>query len=227
MGLREVARNLALIKNPKAKGINSPELCRLLRAEELRAGFYIGKTIWIDIPMGYWQTVDTAKIKKQINRTGGATYRLKPSKFPDQVASIISNSFPQSEPSSEHSVVSEELAGLIGSISRPYEVTVKVAVFQEYLHRNNIALPPTSSVTRGGRPQKNSWPTLCGYVGAYFGAHVRDFPGCPVEIEATSKRILELAKEDGVGDLPDWTTLKEHVSAGVRYLDSTRFKLRS
>jgi hypothetical protein len=226
MVLREVARQLALSKNKKAKGIDSAALRGLLRAGELQAGFYIlDGAAWIDIPVDYWLKTDAPRMSK-ITRKGGESYKLRPSKFPDQVAKIISNLLRQREPSSDQSVISADLVALVSSIGLSYEVTVKTAVFNDHLRRHNIVMP-TVAVSKGGRPQKLSWPKLCSYVGAYFAAHCRDFPGRPIEIEATSKIILELADKDGIGDLPDWQTLKEHVSTAVQLLQSSRFDLKT
>src|SRR5437588_7771533 len=93
MTLRDAARRLARLKNPKAKGIASSEWLSLLRSGELKAGFYIlNGTAWIEIPVAHWERTGSNKFRslgrKRNNPKSGA-YKVRADKFPDQVATFV------------------------------------------------------------------------------------------------------------------------------------------
>jgi hypothetical protein len=65
MILRDAARRVALAKDPKARGIQSTALFDLLRVGKLLAGFYILEgSAWVEIPIGYWESLALEKFRK-------------------------------------------------------------------------------------------------------------------------------------------------------------------
>ena len=231
MTLREIARRLALIKNPKATGIDVNGLHSLLRSGELRAGFYILEgTVWIDIPISHWEATASNKIRQKITRNGESSpgsYKLRPGQFPDQIASVICEQASPDTGSSEQRPIKLDLAlltSIVTAVSRQYEVTVKDTVYADYLNRHEITEKTRKST--GGRYPVEGWRDLCSYMTAYMMAVDRAFPGQHSNVEATSKRILELAKAHGVENLPKWDTLKAEVSKVRHLLDEPGFKLK-
>src|SRR5271170_6566483 len=125
--LRDAARRFARAKNPKAQGIQASELFSLLRAGELRAGFYIlGGTAWIGIPISYWEGLKIEKFRKiarnSENPTSGS-YALRGDQFPDQVAQVVCDRIKTGQRDFESSA--GEVAAVIGAAGRLCEVTIK------------------------------------------------------------------------------------------------------
>ena len=215
MTLREVARRLALIKNAKARGVDVQKLHGLLRSGELAAGFYaMNGTVWIDIPMGHWETTASNKLRKKIvrNQTDpkSGSYKLSPHQFPEQVAAVIDEQAKSNEPANV-----ARLCAIVKTAGSRHEVTVRATVFRNYLQRHEIV--ENTMAPKGGRNPKEGWRDVCSYAAAYLVLHFRDFPGKVPDLEAASRGILDWAKADGIvpGTLPGWGTLKEQVSKAL------------
>jgi hypothetical protein len=228
--LREAAQRLARIRRPRGRGIESSRLFSLLRSGEFRAGFYIlGGTTWIEIPLTYWHGIDSRKFRR-IARTDdpkSGTYTIRANEFPDQVASIICGEIGSNERTSgQHQIELgiERVTDVIKATASPYEVTIKTKDFSDYLQRHG--LEESKTTTNVGRKRKEGWRELCSYMAAYFAAHYRDRGDEPVKIDRAKADIIKIAKDDGVPDLPDETTIKEQISKSIGFLNRPEFKLR-
>ena len=228
MTLREVARRLALIKNPKARGVDVNKLHGLLRSGELAAGFYaLNGTVWIDIPMGHWETTASNKLREKIVRDradpNSGSYKLSPHQFPEQVAAVIDEQAKSNDTANGNLA---RLCAIVKTAGSRHEVTVRATVFRNYLQRHEIV--ENTMAPKGGRNRKEAWRELCSYVAAYLVVHFRDLPGKIPDLEATSRGILDLAKADGIlpETLPAWGTLKEQISKALHLLQNPELNLK-
>jgi hypothetical protein len=229
MPLRDAAQSLARAKNPKAKGIQSSKLLSLLKSGELKAGFYIlGGSIWIEIPLAYWETigVDKFRIGRSRDDPKSGTYKLSLSRFAPEVAKVICKQLDANEKSSarHESSKTELLTAVVDSATKSYEVTVKTKDFQEYLNSHGPEEPITAA--KGGRHRKEGWREICSYMAAYMTAHQRDLPEVRMKIKETSEEIFRLAKADEVKDPPSAGTIKEEISKAMSLLQKDDFQLK-
>ena len=211
MILRDAAQRLARTRNPKTNRIQSSKLLSVLRSGDLKAGFYIlGGTVWIEIPETYWLGINSSKFRR-IARTDdpkSGTYPIRATEFPDQVASIIWSKIGSNE----------QIAAVIKATARPYEVTIKTKDFLDYLQSPQREGHITT--TSVGRKRKEGWRDICSYMGAYMIAHYRE----GLKAGESAEQIVDLAKADGVEDLPSADTLKEQVSKMIDLLKKPAFK---
>jgi hypothetical protein len=222
--LRDAAQRLARTRRPKGRGIESSRLLSLLRSGELKAGFYIlGGTVWIEIPLTHWHGISSSKFRR-IARTDdpkSGTYTIRANEFPDQVASIICSKIRSEPASGQHQIESgmEWITDVIEATATPYEVTTKTKDFSDYLRHQGPE--DSTTITNVGRKQKESWRDICSYMGAYMIAHYRQ--GLATDISA--QQIFDLAKADGVEDLPSALTIKEQISKMKDLLKTPAFKI--
>lgn len=222
--LREAARRLARISNPKGTTIQSSKLLSVLRSGELKTGFYfLDGTAWIEIPDAYWGRINSNKFrigrKRRDPKSG--TYRVKANKFPIQVASVLCGSEQTSERQSIPS--RERLVAVIEETTKWYEVTIKTKHFLEYLQGQRLEENKVTSNV--GAPRK-AWREVCSYMAAYFAAHQRDRGAERLKIKQAKDDIHKFAKDDKVKNLPAEDTIKEEISKALALLEDPRFKLK-
>jgi hypothetical protein len=222
--LREAARRLARIANPKGRTIQSSKLLNVLRSGELKAGFYfLDGTAWIEIPDAYWRGINSNKFR--IGRKRGdsksGTYRVKANEFPIQVVSALCGSEQTSERQSIPS--RERLVAVIEETTKWYEVTIKTKDFLEHLPGNG--LEENKATSNVGAPRK-AWREVCRYMAAYFAAHQRDRGAELLKIKQAKEDIHKFAKDDEVKNLPAEDTIKEEISKALVLLEDQRFNLR-
>jgi hypothetical protein len=218
--LREAARCLARIRNPKGNNIESSRLLSLLRSGELRAGFYFFRgTVWIEIPLTHWQGIDANKFRigRKPNDPNSGTYKIKANAIPDQVANVLSGLIARDEEQQTKPIL-QEITEVVSESAINTEVTIKMKDFSDHLQRHSPE--ESTTTTHVGRKQKESWRDICSYMAAYMLAHYK--PGLTAGDSA--KEIVELAKADGVGDPPSAATLKEQVSKMIDLLNKPTFK---
>lgn len=228
MILREVARRLAIIKNAKATGVDVDKLHSLLRLGELLAGFYLmGGTVWIDVPVAHWEVISSAKMRKitrKPNEPKSGSYKLRASKFPDQVASVICKQVEAKEETPNQDLTKSGLVtAVIVAADKSYEVTIRTRTFLEYLERHGIQ--ETITAIKPGRPQMN-WRGVCRYMVAYTVAHYRDLPALQLKINELSAEIIRRAEVDGVTGLPAADTIKEELSKAMDLLERADFQFK-
>ena len=231
MTLRDAARRLARIRNPKGRGIESSKLLGLLRSGELKAGFYIldGKA-WIEIPLTHWATTPGNKFRR-IGRIRhepkSGAYPVRANEFPDQVARTICKEIEVNERAlgqHENQPNLEAITAVVDAAAKSYEVTIKTKEFSDYLQRQGME--ETITTAKGGRPEKEGWRGVCRYMAAYMAAHYRDLPTAHLKIKESSDEIFRLANEDDVPDLPTADTIKEEVSKAIKLLERKDFHLK-
>ncbi len=229
--LRDAARRLARLRNPKAKGIASSELLSLLRSGELKAGFYIlNGTAWIEIPLAHWERTGSNKLRsigRNRNDPKSGAYRVRADKFPDQVATFVCKQIKSNEQTSERNKAKPNLDAVttvLDAAAKSYEVTVKTKDFLDYLRRHGIE--ERTITGKAGRDPKEGWRQVCSYMAAYMAAHHRDHPTNAMKIEESARAIFDLANADGVHDLPSWATIKEEVSKAMALLEREDFRLK-
>jgi hypothetical protein len=226
MTLRDVARRFARARNPKAKGIQASELFSLLRAGELRAGFYIlGGTAWIDIPIGYWEGIKIEKYRKIVrdsHNPQSGSYALRGDQFPDQVARVVCDRIKPDQKDFTSSLGG--VAAVIQAAGKLNEVTIKTNDFLNFLRIRGLEeKEPRGS---GGRHRKEGWREICSYIAAYMVAHYKDQPAVKLKIDEAGEAIHDIATGDGVPDVPAGSTIKEQVSKAVDLLEKSAFKLK-
>jgi hypothetical protein len=224
MILRDAARRLARARNQKAKGIESSKLLSLLRSGELKAGFYIlGGAVWIEIPLTYWLGIGSSKFRR-IGRTDdpkSGAYNIRANEFPDQVARIICNEVGGNEQTSGRSQTNpsrERIATVIAAAARSCEVTVKTKDFSDYLQRHSFK--ENISTPNVGRRRKEGWRDICSYMAAYMVAYYQE----GLTAEHSAEEIVDIAKANGVENLPSADTLKVQVSKMINLLQEKAFK---
>jgi hypothetical protein len=220
ISLREAARRMARIRNPKGSGIESGRLLSLLRSGELKAGFYfLGGTVWIAIALAHWQEIDSNKFRigRKPDDPKSGTYQVKANEFAEEVAHALWNN-------EQTSQSREAVTAVIKETVKRYEVAVKTEDFELYLRLRG--LDENKTTTNVGRPRKEGWRELCSYMAAYFAAHQRDRGAEPLKIDQAKTDIINIARDDAVHDLPDETTIKEQISEALVLLKDERFNLR-
>src|SRR5262249_13634451 len=157
---------------PKGRTIQSSKLLSVLRSGELKAGFYFWDgTTWIEIPDAHWGKINSTKFgigrKRRDPKSG--TYRVRPNKFPTQVANALCGS---EQPLERQGIPSRErLVAVIQETTKWYEVTIKTKDFSEYLQRR---FPEENNATSNVGAPRKAWREVCSYMAAYFAAHQRD-----------------------------------------------------
>jgi hypothetical protein len=218
--LRDAARRLARAKNPKGKGIQSTALFDLLRAGKLRAGFYILEgSAWVEVPIGYWEALAVGqfrRIARETNDLKSGSFRLRGDQFPDQIAKIISDQIQIGRQGDEATL--KRISDVVAMAGKRIEVTVKTADITNFLR--SLGLDDHVAYSAGGgRRQKEGWRDISSYMAAYMVAHYRSTPEAALKVEISGDAIYNLARQDGVPDIPVGSTIKEQISKALALLE--------
>jgi len=229
--LREAARRLARIRNPKGNNIESSRLLGVMQSGDLKAGFYVMDGMqWIEIPSNYWRDIDSRKFRigRRHDDQKSGSYAIKGAQFSDQLAVVIHRVLKQSAATSaEHQVgaMRDPLITGLDSAAKSHEVLVRTAEFDDYRRRQGLEEEKTVGSNVGAR-RKEGWRELCSYMAAYFAAFQRNRAIESLKIDHAKDEILAAAKNGGVADLPKADTIKEQISKAKGLLESDIFKFK-
>ena len=192
--LRDAARRLARAKNPKAKGIQSAELFSVLRAGNLRAGFFILEgSVWVEIPISHWESLAREKfagIGRKPNDPKSGSYRIRGNQFSDQIAKIISDQIQVDRHDPKTALAT--ISAVIAAAEKMTEVTIKTRDITNYLQ--TLGLNEQFSTGKAGRHRKEGWREICSYMAAYMTAHFRDQPSKALKIKEAGRQFMPSLK---------------------------------
>jgi len=179
--LREVVNRLGRILELPRRKSAVPELHRLLKLGELKAGFeFPGKRVyWIPIPPSYWTGVSSHRFRSLYYAEGDqqkkGSYEVRIGDFVDEYIRVVSKEV-EHVGSEKISVLFDELKTALSAALRRYEVGISFGEWQQYLQRNQITEPAThGKKSHAGRPEKKSWSRLAPIVPSIAsGAEMRN-----------------------------------------------------
>lgn len=191
--------------------VASDKLLSLLKAGKIEAGFqFLGLTVWwIKIPTSYWATVSNDKfrvIRFSKKRTSGA-FKIRLGQFADEIIAQISQPL-----EGRSAPISEEWKAVLKATTRLYEVEIIEREWANFLVSYAARLPSKIRSTSGpGRFAKTAWRELSVIIGAYILNHCKT-TNEEIKIQEASINIYEIAKSEGIADLPVASTIKDVVS---------------
>jgi hypothetical protein len=216
--LREVAKRLAQIRRLPSGKIAVPELLRLLRSGELKAGFeFPGTTVrWIPIPTSYWTAVSSAKfgslryIEGDKKKTG--TYEVRIYDFVDEYMEVLSHNQQGTTSDTTAEMLRDELKKALCAAPRPYEVGITAEEWTAYLKRNQLSDAEPSQRSVAGRREKTSWSHLAPIIAGCMMIQYKRYSGSSSDQLAIATAIIEIAHKEEVPDLPAPDTLRDVIS---------------
>jgi len=214
--LREVARRLGQVGCPQPGKPAVSKLLGLLKTGELKAGFEFPgtKVCWIPIPTSYWTGVSSHKfgslryIEHDKRKTG--TYEVRISDFVDEYMQVVSQQV-LGTASDSTAALRDELKKALFAAQKAYEVGITAEGWANYLERHQISVSEVSQKSSAGRREKTSWSHLTPII----AAHMMTLDKRPDETRDhlyIATRILEIAKKEGIRDLPVAETLRDIIS---------------
>jgi hypothetical protein len=213
LSLRDVLKRLARIDRLPKKKTSVDKLLSLLRAGQIKAGFYFpaSKLIWILIPQEYWVGLPKKRVQSlrySSEESGSGTYEVRITDFVDQYMDAVLQLI-DSAASDQGAGVVGELKRALSSSQKRFEVAVRVQDWKDYLERNNIAEPALRE-TRG-RHQKEGWRDLASIIAAYMMT-LEKRPKDSRDHDSIARMILQLAEGEKISDLPASDTLADLIA---------------
>jgi hypothetical protein len=215
--LREVARQLGTIRGRDKPDV--PELLRLLKSGELKAGFeFPGTNVsWIPIPTGYWTGISSYKfgslryVEGDKRKTG--TYEVRISDgFIDEYLQGIRQQLQGMAPDLADPKLYEEFRKALSAAANRYEVAITSEEWAKFVDRQPMPTPTTQQPrSSSGRREKTSWHHLAPIMAAYLMT-LDDRPRESRDHGSIAANILELAVREGIRDLPATDTLRDVIA---------------
>jgi hypothetical protein len=193
-----------------------PELLRLLKGGELKAGFEFPgtKVFWIPIPTSYWTGVSSHKFGSlqhvQGDKHKKGTYEVRICDFVEEYIQVVSQQL-QGMASDSTATVYGELRKALSAAQKPYEVAVTGEEWAKYLERHQISDYEVPQKSPAGRREKTSWSHLAPIIAAYMMT-LDKRPGQSRDQQSIAANVLELARKDGILDLPAVDTVRDAIA---------------
>ena len=168
--------------------------------------------IWIPIPKQYWVGVSSKKFRSlryspdDDHNTG--TYEVRITDFIEEYIDVISQKI-KATATDQFAASLQELRKALSASKQQYEVAITAAEWIKYLEIHQIP-EPVLHETRGRHP-KTSWHHLAPIIAAYMMT-LEKRPQESNDHDSIAKMILELAKKDGISDLPASDTLADVIA---------------
>jgi hypothetical protein len=138
-------------------------------------------------------------------RTG--TYEVRISEFADEYIQAASQQMAEMTSAS----MLNEFKKALSAAQQRYEVGIVAQEWMNYLERHEIREPAVQKRPSAGRHPKTSWHHLAPIIAAYMMT-LDKRPGDSRDHDSLAKMILQLAKEEGIADLPAPDTLADVIS---------------
>jgi hypothetical protein len=190
VSLREAALQLGRMTPPFGKNrLALPRLLALLRAGQVRAGFYFmtATPSWISIPLSHWAKVDQLAFRSLKISDGKGTYKLSISKLSDEYAQLI-------ETVTKNDILRTELKAVVALATQRWEVVLNGREWEQYLQHEGLQEPEP---LQKGRPPKAAWRDVAYMLPAYLILNNRTSPK-DWKTDHIATEIEQFAREQGV-----------------------------
>jgi hypothetical protein len=211
--LRTVARELGAFLNPDRPRTADVKLLGLLRSGQIKAGFDFPGLVtrWISIPEPYWMRISSDEFAR-IRRSDARAYKVRLSLFAAEYLEVIEHD----EGGAPSKQGLNELKAALKTASHQYEVVIRERDWNEYKERYSIsASPQTKRRDRRGTREKTSWghllPIVAGYLMMLVGKNKHQ------DYEAVAEMVLQLARNEGIEDLPLADTIADKVASAYAW----------
>ncbi len=213
--LRDVGRRLARLPSSKTGGIADGKLLGLLKAGELKAGFYFpGPYLsWIPISPSYWAGISSDQfrsIRRSDKKNLRGTFKVRLSQVADEYVGVVSKRLKRHE-RGNNDAIWKQVKATLAAASHRFEVLIREQDWEDYLKKHNLEEPIPVEKRKAGRRQKEGWRQLCVLVGAYLVKHQRITTEQP-KIEESARQIHKIGEAERIRGLPVWSTIKDALS---------------
>jgi hypothetical protein len=194
----------------KTEKVACDGLLSLLKAGTIEAGFqFPGSTVWwIKIPARYWTTISNDKfgvIRRSPKKPKSGAFKIRLGRFADEITAQIGQ-----QREGQSAPASEEWKAVLKATTRLYEVEIIEREWANYLATCAAPLP-LEIRSKSGRHAKTAWRDLCVIIGAYILKHC-EITEEKIKINEASIKIHEIAKDEGIADLPAASTIRDRLS---------------
>ncbi|MGB7102352.1 MAG: hypothetical protein WBD95_26765 [Xanthobacteraceae bacterium] len=138
------------------------------------------------------------------DKPSSGTFRVRLADFAEQISEVVV----------QRSEAGKHFAEVLTATERRYEVEILEEEWARFLLASPSSLPSPPRKPKRGRQELESWRDLSVYIGAYIMKHHQKTKE-RMKLGEASKRIHEIAKNEGIDKLPSADTIGGVLSAIV------------